>query len=146
MPFGPCERNGAYSPRKAGPLICGGRVNSPTLTVPYRSTPTMRIRDVCPRSTPLKYTEIRPPSQWQTATSMQCLWSSVSPLPSNRDSLPLFCKERTQRRPGQNGGKVECVNKSGEGKTPALEKPQHNRGQIAAKSALPRVVDALQSW
>ncbi len=38
---------------------------------------------------------------------------------------------------------AECVNKSGEGKTPALEKPQHNRGQIAAKSALPRVVDAL---
>jgi putative transposase len=31
----------------------------------------------------------------------------------------------------------ECVNKSGEGKMPALEKPQHNRGQLAAKSAAP---------
>lgn len=97
----------------------------------------MRIQDICPHSMFLKYTEIRLLSQWQTAVFMQGLWSSVLFLPSNQDFLPLFCKGRTQRRPGQNGGKVGCVNKAGEGKTPALEKPQHNGGQIAAKSAAP---------
>jgi hypothetical protein len=52
----------------------------------------MRIQDICLRSTSFKYTEIRLPSQWQTAASVQGLWSSVSFLPSNRDPLPLFCK------------------------------------------------------
>src|SRR5712692_11749903 len=52
----------------------------------------MRIRDVYPRSMPRKYTEIRPPSQWQAAVSVQGLLSFVSLLPSHRDSFPLLAK------------------------------------------------------
>jgi hypothetical protein len=38
---------------------------------------------------------------------------------------------------------IESVNRSGEEKTPKLEKPQNNERQIAANPLLPRVVEAL---